>query len=447
MSLWGGRFDSGPSDLLWAYTVETADQRLLKHDVFGSIAHARMLGAVGLISDEERDQLVAGLTEISHEGLEFLPTDEDVHSAVERRLFELVGDVAGKLHTGRSRNDQVSLDLRLFMAEAADDQIANLSRFVLSLVGAAETNAHTAVASYTHLQQAQVTSLGHHLLAYAWMAKRDAERFADFIERVQVSPLGAGASVGSSLPLEPSVTAELLGWEATFDNSMEAVASRDLAAEFVFICSQAMVNLSRLAEEIVMWASQEFRWMTLPDDLSTGSSAMPHKKNPDIAELARGRAKLAAADAGAVLGLQAGLPLTYNRDLQEDKRLVFGSHDRLMGTSQALGALVAGSEFHPPRPSGLVLSLDVAEVLVSRGVPFRTAHEIVGGLVAEAESHGHGLHDLSAETLAAAHESLTRADLPTIEESLERRAVAGSGSPADVAAQVIALKAWANQAP
>jgi argininosuccinate lyase len=205
-----------------------------------------------------------------------------------------------------------------------------------------------------------------------------------------------------------------------------------------------MVNLSRLAAEIVLWASQEFRWMTLPDHLSTGSSAMPHKKNPDIAELARGRASLAAADATAILALQTGLPLTYNRDLQEDKRLVFGSHDRLMGTAQALGALVAGSEFHPPRPNTLVLSLDLAEVLVSRGVPFRESHEIVGGLVSEVESNGLGLEDLSAEVLAAAHGSLTPADIPTIEQSLERRAVPGSGSPADVAAQALSLKSWAS---
>ena len=445
MSLWGGRFEDGPSDLLWAYTVETADKRLLKHDVAGSVAHARMLRAVELLTQSELDLLLEGLTTISHEGLEFQPNDEDVHSAVERRLFELVGEVAGKLHTGRSRNDQVSLDIRLFMAEAADDQIANLQRFVMAIVGAAEVQAHTPVASYTHLQQAQVTSLGHHLLAYAWMARRDADRLTDFSKRVKVSPLGAGASVGSSLPLEPEITAELLGWEETFDNSMDAVGSRDLVAEYVFICGQAMVNLSRLAAEIVMWSSQEFRWITLPDDLSTGSSAMPHKKNPDIAELARGRASLATADVVAILGLQTGLPLTYNRDLQEDKRLVFGSHDRLMGAAQALGAVVAESEFHPPRPNSLVLSLDIAEVLVSRGVPFRSAHEIVGGLVAEAERHGLGLGDLKAEILAAAHESLTPADIPTIEQSLNSRAVPGSGSPADVAAQAIALKSWASQ--
>ncbi len=444
MSLWGGRFEQGPSDLLWAYTVESSDQRLLKHDIAGSVAHVRMLGAVGLISDADLATLLHGLETISHEGLEFLDTDEDVHSAVERRLFELVGETAGKLHTGRSRNDQIALDLRLFLAEAADDQIANLQRFVMEVAGKAELHARTPVASYTHLQQAQVTSLGHHLLAYAWMARRDVDRLEDFARRVAVSPLGAGASVGSSLPLEPTITAELLGWEAAFENSMEAVASRDLAAEYVFICGQAMVNLSRLAEEIVLWSSQEFNWMTLPDELATGSSAMPHKKNPDIAELARGRSRLAVGDVAAILGLQAGLPLTYNRDLQEDKPIVFASHDRLMGTAQALGALVADSEFHPPRPNSLVLSLDLAEVLVERGVPFRQAHEIVGRLVAEAEHHGMGLADLRPEVLHAAHPSLTPEDIPTIEDSLERRAVPGSGNPGDVAAQILALKSWAS---
>lgn len=445
MSLWGGRFQQGPSDLLWAYTVERADERLLKHDIAGSIAHARMLAAVGLISESEGDDLIRGLETISHDGVEYLQTDEDIHSAVERRLFELIGDVAGKLHTGRSRNDQIALDLRLFLAEAADDQIAGIQRFVMQIVQTAERHTRTPVASYTHLQQAQVTSLAHHLLAYAWMARRDADRLEDFSRRVAVSPLGAGASAGSSLPLEPAITAELLGWDSTFDNSMEAVGSRDLAAEYVFICSQAMVNLSRLAEEIILWSSQEFNWMTLPDDLATGSSAMPHKKNPDIAELARGRAAIAVSDTAAILGLQASLPLTYNRDLQEDKRLVFSAHDRLMSSGQALGALVAGSEFHPPRPGSLVLSLDLAEVLVGRGVPFREAHEIVGGLVAEAEHSGIGLFDLKPEILRAAHPSLTVDDIPTIEDSLERRAVPGSGSPADIAVQVIALKAWARE--
>ncbi len=444
MSLWGGRFEQGPSDLLWAYTVERADERLLKHDIAGSIAHARMLAEVGLISESEGDDLVRGLETISHDGLDYQQTDEDIHTAVERRLFELIGEVAGKLHTGRSRNDQIALDLRLFLSEAADDQIAGLQRFVLQVVQTAERHTRTPVASYTHLQQAQVTSLGHHLLAYAWMARRDADRMEDFARRVAVSPLGAGASVGSSLPLDPAITAELLGWDAAFDNSMEAVGSRDLAAEYVFICGQAMVTLSRLAEEIVLWSSQEFRWMTLPDDLATGSSAMPHKKNPDIAELARGRAAIAASDTAAILGLQASLPLTYNRDLQEDKSIVFAAHDRLLSTSQALGAVLAASEFHPPRPQSLVLSLDLAEVLVARGVPFRQAHEIVGGLVAEAERHGIGLSDLKPDVLHAAHASLTIDDIPTIEESLERRAVPGSGSPTDVAVQVIALKTWAN---
>jgi argininosuccinate lyase len=357
---------------------------------------------------------------------------------VERRLGELVGEVAGKLHTGRSRNDQICLDLRLYLRRTAAERNDQLTTAVAVLADLAEEVGETVVPSYTHLQQAQAVPLAHHLLAYAWMLLRDRDRFRDQIPRLDVSPLGAGASGGSSLPLDPAMVGETLGFGAVFENSLDAVASRDFVAEYIFCCTQAMVHLSRLGEELVLWSSQEFGWVTLADRYTTGSSALPHKKNPDIAELARGKAATVIGDLTGVLALQKGLPLSYDSDLQEDKRAVFHADDSLAMALTAMTGMMESAEFHPAPPPALVTALDLAEVLVKRGVPFREAHRAVGRLVAALDASGRRFEEVTAGDLEAAHPQLIPEDLDLLDPvaSVTSRVSPGGGSFASVETQL-----------
>ena len=445
VTLWGGRFSDGPDDILWRFTVDHVDRRLLVDDVTGSIAHVTMLGDAGLLDEEEVPVIGGGLATILAEAtdgsFEFLDDDEDVHSAVERRLGELIGPLAGKLHTGRSRNDQVALDVRLYLKRSATVRIGQLNEFASTMAAKAESVGDVVVPAYTHLQQGQSVPLAHHLLAYAWMAVRDIERFESALGRIDVSPLGAGALGGSSLPLDPDRSADLLEMAARFDNSMDAVAARDHVAEYAFVAAQAMVHLSRLAEECVLWATSEFGWVTFADSLTTGSSAMPQKKNPDIAELTRGKTATAIGQLTALMTMQKGLPMTYNRDLQEDKAAVFAIDDALAGALEAMTALLASAEFHPPPADAAVTALDLAELLVERGVPFREAHAAVGKLVSSLAADGRGLVD-------ATHDDLQRADARFKPEDVSRtdpidsvlwRITAGGGSFASVASQIEAL--------
>ena len=451
MTLWGGRFEEGPSDLLWRFTVSPADRRLLEVDVEGSLAHVDMLKSVRLLEPEEHESIHFGLLRIladARDGIfEFVDTDEDVHTAVERRLIELVGDVGKKLHTGRSRNDQVALDIRLYLRLACQQQADRLSAFGAAMVDQAARHATTIVPSYTHLQQAQAVPLGHHLLAYAWMAARDRQRFLQLKDRLSVSPLGAGASGGSSLPLDPVVSAQAMGFDVVFANSMDVVASRDLVAEYTWCVAQTMVDLSRLSEELILWATSEFGWVTFSDSFTTGSSALPHKKNPDVAELARGKSASAIADLVGMLTLQKGLPLTYNRDLQEDKEHVFRSDDTLAGTLEAITGMITDADFHPPVPASWVTALDLAEALVMRGVPFREAHGAVGRLVSELVRNERNLDDATAEDLSAADERFEPADLELIDTtaSVDRRRTMGGGSVESVHQQIEALRYALNQ--
>jgi argininosuccinate lyase len=446
VTLWGGRFEDAPAAALWEFTVDPSDRRLLASDVLGSRAHVVMLERVGLLDAAEAEALLGGLDVIEQEALSgaftFLASDEDVHSALERRLFELAGDVAGKLHTGRSRNDQVSLDVRIYLREAGRERSAQLRAMIEVLAAKAESVADVVVPSYTHLQQAQAVSLGHHLLAYGWMLARDIERFSSCLDRVAVSPLGAGASAGSSLPLDPGIVASELGFPAVFDNSLDAVGSRDFVSEYVFCCAQAMVHLSRLAEELVLWATSEFGWVTYRDRDTTGSSALPHKKNPDAAELARGKAAAVAGDVATLLALQKGLPLAYNRDLQEDKRALFHADDTLAGALSALSEMVDGARFAPPAPSPWVSALDLAELLVRRGVPFREAHGAVGRLVSGLLASGRDLSTVTADDLAGADPRFEPGDVAAAdpEHSLRSRATPGAGSPDSVRSQAAALR-------
>ncbi len=410
--MWGGRFEADPSEVTRRFTYDDSDRRLLDVDIRGSIAHVRMLGQQGIVTPEESEALLRGLDEISNEVFEFHDTDEDVHSAVERRLGELVGSVAGKLHTGRSRNDQVATDLKLYVMDCCGDLARACEGFAHHLAELAEEHAGTAIPSYTHLQQAQVTSLGNHLLAYAFMSLRDAGRFDSCRQRSSFSSLGAGASAGSSLPLDRRATAAELGFDHVAWNTLDAVASRDFVSEMVFACAQTMVHLSRLAEEVVLWAGAEFSWLTLGDEVSTGSSALPHKRNPDIAELVRGRSAVVIGATTAILGLQKGLPLAYNRDLQEDKRILFQAIDFTRDAIEAMSELLAGVQFDPPPPDPSTQTLPLAEILVGRGIPFREAHDVVGRLVRTLESEGRTLADLGGDELHAHDDRFRAEDLP-----------------------------------
>ena len=450
MTLWGGRFTDEPGAGTWEFTTDESDRRLLVVDVQGSIAHVEMLGKTGIVSNEEASVLSEGLAQIEAEAssgeFRFMETDEDVHTAVERRLHELVGDVAGKLHTGRSRNDQVALDLRLYLLAGAGERARDLRGWAGVLADRAEEHADIVIPSYTHLQQAQPSTLGHHLLAHAWAAIRSAERFEDASNRIGRSPLGAGAAAGSSLPIDSSMTADALGLESVMPNSLDAVGSRDFVAEYVFCCAQAMTELSRLAEEIVLWSSREFGWVVLGDDVSTGSSALPQKRNPDVAELVRGRAATVSADVVAILSLQKALPLAYNRDLQEDKRIVFHADDTLAMSLRAMAELINGIRFDPPPPGAETVALDLAESLVSRGVPFREAHGIVGRLVAVLENSGRSLDEATIEDMTAIDDRFDPEDLERLDpaRSVSGRTSAGSPNADSVAAQVAAVRSLAE---
>jgi argininosuccinate lyase len=445
MTLWGGRFDGSMSEITRRFTGDESDRRLLEVDVEGSIAHVTMLGKTGIIESGDAETLAAGLRTILEEidDFEFQHGDEDVHTAVERRLGEIVGDVAGRLHTGRSRNDQVALDLRLYLRRAAEERIGQVQHLVDLLARLATEHAETPIPSYTHLQQAQATTLGHHLLAHAWMLTRDANRFS--IARsasLSSSPLGAGASAGSMLPLDRQMTARALGFRETVANSLDAVGSRDFVSDYVFSCAQTMVDLSRLAEEIVLWASWEFGWVRLGDEVSTGSSALPQKRNPDIAELIRGRAAGVVGDMTAILTLQKGLPLAYNRDFQEDKRIVFHADDTAGASIEAMAALLDGLVFDPPAPGAEITAVDLAEALVRRGVPFREAHVVVGRLVKSLEEQGRSLDRMEVEDLTVIDDRFNETDLALLDPvaSVRHRVSEGSGSPDSVSEQISRLK-------
>jgi argininosuccinate lyase len=418
------------------------DRRLYRHDIRGSIAHAQMLARVRLISRADLGAIVRGLRHIEREiaagRFRFDLADEDIHIAIERRLIAKIGARGGKLHTARSRNDQVALDLRLYLR----DEIAAVIRLVDGLASAlravARSHVETVMPGYTHLQRAQPVTLAHHLLAYAEMLARDRERFADAARRTDVMPLGAGALAATTLPIDRRAVARELGFRALAENSIDAVSDRDFAVDFLAAAALAMVHLSRMAEEIVLWTSVEFGFAELPDEFSTGSSMMPQKRNPDLLELIRGKSGRVVGDLVALLTTLKGLPLAYNSDLQEDKERVFDALDTLKPALSLLAKLWPRIKFDRKRmraaAGGFALATDLAEYLVARGVPFRDAHEIVGRLVRETAARGRTLESLSAAELRRYSSRFGRgaAALLTPERSVARRAVRGGPAPAAV---------------
>ncbi|WP_404347749.1 argininosuccinate lyase [Phycicoccus jejuensis] len=467
VSLWGGRFSGGPADALAALSKSTHfDWRLAPHDLAGSRAHARVLHAAGLLDDATLDAMLDGLERLRAdvESGAFVPaeSDEDVHTALERGLLERAGaDVGGRIRAGRSRNDQVATLFRMYLREHARVVAGLVLDVVEALVGQARTHLGVPMPGRTHLQHAQPVLLSHHLLAHAWPLLRDVDRLRDWDARTSLSPYGSGALAGSSLGLDPEAVASDLGFAGAVENSIDGTASRDFVAEFAFVCAMTAVDVSRLAEEVILWATKEFSFVTLDDAYSTGSSIMPQKKNPDVAELARGKAGRLVGDLAGLLTTLKALPLAYNRDLQEDKEPVFDAVDTLEVLLPAFSGMVATLTFHTERmaslaPQGFSLATDVAEWLVRQGVPFRVAHEVAGESVRACEERGIELWDLDDDDLAAISPHLTPGvrDVLSLEGSMASRSALGGTAPARVAEQlervealVAAARDWSRDLP
>jgi len=459
VSLWGGRFAGAPADALAALSKSTHfDWRLARHDIAGSRAHSRVLHHAGLLDDETLAGMLDALDRLDADVASgaFLPgaDDEDVHTALERGLIERAGaDVGGRLRAGRSRNDQVATLFRMYLREEARviaDLVLDLAD---ALIAQAETHFGVAMPGRTHLQHAQPVLLSHHLLAHVWALLRDVERLGDWDRRADVSPYGSGALAGSSLGLDPEAVATELGFSRSVDNSIDGTASRDVAAEFAFVAAMVAVDVSRLAEEVVLWATKEFSYVTLDDAYSTGSSIMPQKKNPDVAELARGKAGRLVGDLAGLLTTLKALPLAYNRDLQEDKEPVFDAVDTLEVLLPAFSGMVSTLRFDTARlenlaPQGFTLATDIAEWLVRQGVPFRVAHEVAGECVRECEDRGIELGDLSDDDLARISPDLTPAvrEVLSVPGSLASRDARGGTAPARVREQLASARERATAA-
>ncbi len=461
--LWGARFGGGPSEVLARLSVSVHfDWRLAPYDLAASRAHARVLARADLLTDDELAAMLGALDDLDAavRNGSFRPTteDEDVHTALERGLLERVGTLGGKLRAGRSRNDQVATDLRMFLRDAARLVVARVAELETALVGLAERHRGTPMPGMTHLQHAQPVLLAHHLLAHVHAFARDVDRFQDWDERAALCPLGAGALAGSSLPLDPVAVAEELGFRGPIDNSIDAVSDRDFVAEFCFVAALLGVHLSRLGEEICLWATTEFGWVDLDDAYATGSSIMPQKKNPDVAELARGKSGRLVGNLTALLVTLKGLPLAYDRDLQEDKEPVFDSVEQLLLLLPAMAGMVATLGIREERlaaaaATGHALATDVAEWLVRSGVPFRDAPEISGRMVTYCEKRNLELWEVDDEGLASIDERLTPEvrSVLSVRGALESRSAHGGTAPSRVAQQLAALAdtahshaAWAS---
>ncbi|MEI6402654.1 MAG: argininosuccinate lyase [Actinomycetota bacterium] len=442
-TLWHGRFEGGPAAELMAFTESLSfDQRLWPDDIEGSRAHVRGLARTGIISDLERDQVLAALDTVAAElgdgTFVFAPSDEDIHTAVERRVTELAGAAGAKLHTGRSRNDQSATDVRLWCKRELMVVARRVVDLQAVLLQRADAAGEVYLPGYTHLQRAQPVLLAHHLLAHGWALGRDVDRLLDALDRIDVSPLGAGALAGSSLPLDPDGNAADLGFARRFENSLDAVGSRDHIAEALFVLTLIAIDLSRIGEEFVLWTTDEFGFARLDDGYATGSSMLPQKKNPDIAELARGKAGRVIGDLTGFLATMKGLPLSYNRDYQEDKEPLFDAVDQVRLALGAVTGMIATATFVPERMQAAAdaettAATDLAEWLVQRGIPFRDAHAVVGALVRRALAGEASLRDLVAADPLLGPDA---AALVAPGVSVRRRTTPGGAGPGPVAEQL-----------
>ncbi len=455
--LWGGRFTGGPADALAQLSLSVQfDWRLAPYDLAASKAHARVLHRAGLLDDDELARMLDALDDLGAavRGGEFRPTveDEDVHTALERGLLERLGALGGKLRAGRSRNDQVATDLRLYLRDAARRIAAQVAELETALVAKAELHRTVPAPGMTHLQHAQPVLFAHHLLAHVHSLARDVDRLVDWDRRAAISPLGAGALAGSSLPLDPAATAAELGFTGSAGNSIDAVSDRDFVAEFLFAGALLGVHLSRIGEEICLWASREFRWIELDDAYATGSSIMPQKKNPDVGELARGKSGRLIGNLTGLLATLKGLPLAYDRDLQEDKEPAFDTVEQLLLVLPALAGLISTMTVDADRlaasaPEGHALATDVAEWLVRQRVPFRDAHEIAGALVRWCDQHGCELWEADDDQLAGVDPRLTPQvrSVLSVGGALRARSAVGGTAPERVAEQLAELADTAHR--
>ena len=464
--LWGGRFATGPADAMAALSASVHfDWRLAPYDIRQTAAHARVLHHAGLLDDAEIAQVLAALDtlagDVASGAFTAGPGDEDVHTAIERGLLERLGPLGGKLRAGRSRNDQVATDFRLYLRDQARAIAVEIIGLQQALLAQAQEHVDTIAPGFTHLQHAQPVSLGHELAKHVHALARDVDRLRDWDERAALSPLGAGALAGSSLGLDPQAVAAELGFRGALANSIDAVSDRDWVAEFLFVAAMIGVHLSRIGEEVVLWTSREFGWAALDDAWSTGSSIMPQKKNPDVAELVRGKSGRLIGDLTGLLATLKGMPFAYNRDLQEDKEPVFDAVDQLLLVLPAVTGMIATLRFDTVRismsaPEGFALATDIAEWLVRTGVPFRDAHEIAGACVRAAEERGIELWDLDDAEFAAISAALTPdvREVLSLEGSVSSRASYGGTAPVrvreqltDVRSVVAADAEWARGRP
>lgn len=452
-AMWGGRFAAGPDAIMEAINASIGfDQRLARQDIAGSRAHAAMLAATGIISSKDAEAIGEGLltvlSEIEGGNFAFSTALEDIHMNVEARLKDLIGEPAGRLHTARSRNDQVAVDFRLWVRDQCDAADAAIEALMKALVGQAETGADWVMPGFTHLQVAQPVTWGHHMLAYVEMLSRDRARFADARKRMNESPLGAAALAGTSFPIDRHMTAEALGFDRPSANSLDAVADRDFALEFLAAASICAMHLSRLSEELVIWSSAQFRFVKMSDRWSTGSSIMPQKRNPDAAELIRAKIGRIFGANVALMTVMKGLPLTYSKDMQEDKEQVFDAADNLLLALAAMAGMVADmtgqqDNLRKAAATGFSTATDLADWLVrTLGLPFREAHHVTGSLVALAEGKGCDLPELSLAEMQSVHADITASvfDVLGVDNSVASRTSYGGTAPDQVRVQIARWK-------
>lgn len=450
--LWDGRFTQETDKLVEKFTSSIQiDKRLYAYDIEGSIAHCTMLAKVSVITDEERDILISGLkqikAEIKHDRFDYDDSLEDIHMHIESRLFEIVGKTAHKLHTARSRNDQVALDIRMYMRDQTGQIISALKELRKALVNLAENNIETVLPGYTHLQRAQPVLLSHHLLAYYEMFTRDEQRFEDCFKRMNVMPLGSAALAGTTFPIDRHYTAKLLDFPKVSTNSMDSVADRDFAVEFMAAAGLCMVHFSRLSEELIMWSSSEFSFVEISDAFTTGSSIMPQKKNPDVCELVRGKTGRVLGDLFALLTLMKSLPMTYNRDMQEDKEPLFQGVDTLKMCIEIYTRMLPNINFksdimEQATSTGFLNATDMADYLVNKGLPFRQAHSVAGKTVNYAISVTKEIHELSFKELKSFSDLISEDifDFLTTEQMINRRKSYGGTASDNVKAAITQAK-------
>ncbi len=449
---WGGRFTRSTSKVAEKFSESVSfDRRLYEEDIRASIAHVRMLAKQSIIPKTDADKIIKGLGSVKKEimsgNFPFREEYEDIHLNIEKRLIEKIGKVGGKIHTARSRNDQVLVDIRLYILKEGDNVLKLLKKLSGNFIKLAEKNMDVVMPLYTHLQRAQPVLLAHHMLAFFEMFRRDAGRLRDCLERTDVNPLGTGAGAGTSFPVNRNYTASLLGFNAVSCNSIDTVSDRDFIAEFIFCCSLLMMHLSRLSEELVLWSSKEFDFIDLGDDFTTGSSIMPQKRNPDMAELTRGKIARVYGNLNAILTLLKGLPLSYNRDMQEDKEPLFDTIDTVKLCLELNSEMLKKIKFKRENlrkslTDGFVTATDIADYLTRKGMPFRNAHETAGAIVSYAEKQGKQLEELSLEEMTG-FSKLIEVDVfncISIQGSVESKTSYGGTSPKNVKAMLLDAK-------